>query len=61
MLYEVITAEIGGRLAANSASDLDGVALCGPYDETDWDIDLGGSVFVRAGYGDGLRVSYNFV
>ncbi len=50
-------AEIGGRLAANSASDLDGVALCGPYDETDWDIDLGGSVFVRAGYGDGLRVT----
>jgi len=50
-------AEIGGRLAANSASDLDGVALCGPYDETDWDIGQGGAVFVRAGYGDGLRVT----
>lgn len=49
--------EIGGRLAANSASDLDGVALSGPYDETDWDVDLGGAVFLRAGYGDGLRVS----
>jgi len=48
--------EIGGRLAANSAQDLDGVALCGPYDETDWDIDQGGAVFLRAGYGDGLRV-----
>lgn len=50
-------AEIGGRLAANSAQDLDGVALCGPYDETDWDIDQGGAVFLRAGYGDGLRVT----
>jgi hypothetical protein len=49
--------EIGGRLAANSASDLDGVTLSGPYDETDWDVDLGGAVFLRAGYGDGLRVT----
>lgn len=49
--------EIGGRLAANSAQDLDGVAFSGPYDETDWDIDKGGSVFLRAGYGDGLRVT----
>ncbi|GFK94879.1 hypothetical protein NNJEOMEG_02727 [Fundidesulfovibrio magnetotacticus] len=50
-------AEIGGRLAANSAQDLDGVALCGPYDETDWDIADGGAIFLRAGYGDGLRVT----
>jgi len=50
-------ADIGGRLAANSAQDLDGVAFCGPYDETDWDIADGGAVFLRAGYGDGLRVT----
>ena len=49
--------EIGGRLAANSAQDTDGVALSGPYDESDWDIDQGGAVFLRAGYGDGLRVT----
>lgn len=49
--------EIGGRLAANSAQDMDGVALSGPYDETDWNIDQGGAVFLRAGYGDGLRVT----
>lgn len=50
-------AEIGGRLAANSASDLDGVAFSGPHDETDWDTDQGGAVFLRAGYGEGLRVT----
>lgn len=50
-------AEIGGRLAANSASDLDGVAFCGPCDETDWDIAQGGAAFLRAGYGEGLRVT----
>ena len=49
--------EITGRLAANSAQDMDGVAFSGPYDETDWDIDQGGAVFLRAGYGDGLRVT----
>lgn len=49
-------AEIGGRLAANSAQDLDGVVLSGPEDETNWQI-ADGSVFLRAGYGDGLRVT----
>ncbi|WP_243438705.1 hypothetical protein [Fundidesulfovibrio soli] len=48
--------EVNGRLAANSAQDLDGVAFSGPFDETDWDIGVG-AVFLRAGYGDGLRVN----
>jgi len=48
--------EIGGRLAANSGQDLDGVALSAPEDEAKWLLD-DGAVFLRAGYGDGLRVT----
>ncbi len=48
--------EIGGRLAANSGQDMDGVVLSAPEDETKWLID-DGAVFLRAGYGDGLRVT----
>ncbi len=48
---------IAGRLAANSATDLDAVVLCGPYDETDWDVAQGNALLLRAGYGDGLGVT----
>ncbi len=48
--------EIGGRLAANSASDLDAVVFSQPEDATGWSL-ADGAGLVRAGYGDGLRVS----
>ncbi len=48
-------AEIGGRLAANSASDLDAVLFSAVEDEENWDTNDGAAMF-RAGYGDGLIV-----
>lgn len=48
-------AEIGGRIAANSADDLDGIAFSVPENETNWILASGAS-FVRIGYGDGQRV-----
>lgn len=46
----------GGRLAANSATDLDAVIMCGPEDVTDWNVATGNAELVRVGYGDGMAV-----